>query len=358
MTITVSHYVPILKWRQGEYQALSRLDEEKKSFIVPLIVIPPVEYDFEETRPKKTVQEHVETFPKRLLAKWGKRKALIDIHNSLESASMDGGARVIDFIFAELRKNGCIAVPVVKLSRTEEFTKLVKHIVNEDKIGVCIRITLPELMSIELNSKMQGLVHYLGLNFSQVDLVIDLEQPKSFEPYPAFSKALTNAIGKIADLNNFRSLTLAATSVQLSAIKKPGGELTRHEWGLYQQLATDLKGIRVPSFGDYAIESPEFLELDMRHVKPAGKIVYTGDGVWFVPKGTAFRGNESQMTVHCQSIVDSVHWCGSGYSSGDKRISDTLSGAEGTGNLTVWKQVGVSHHLVKVVEQLATFHAS
>ena len=146
MTITVSHYVPILKWRQGEYQALSRLDEKKKNFIVPLIVIPPVEYDFEEKRPKKTVQEHIETFPKRFLSKWGKRKALIDIHNSLELAAMVDGARVIDFIFAELRERDCTAIPVVKFSRAEDFLKSVKQIVSEDENGVCVRITLPELI--------------------------------------------------------------------------------------------------------------------------------------------------------------------------------------------------------------------
>ena len=80
--------------------------------------------------------------------------------------------------------------------------------------------------------------------------------------------------------------------MQLSAIKKPGGELTRHEWKLYKQLVTELGDVRIPSFGDYTIETPDFSELDMRQIKPAGKIVYTGDNVWFVTKGTAFRGNE------------------------------------------------------------------
>lgn len=358
MTITVSHYVPILKWRQGEYQALSRLDEKTKKSIVPLIVIPPVEYDFEEKRPKKTVQEHVETFPKRFLTKWGKGKALIDIHDSLELAVMADGASVIDYIFAELRDGDCTAIPVIRFSRLEEFLMSVKQIVSEDGNGVCVRITLPELMSIELSSRMQALVHYLELSHSQVDLVIDLEQPKSFEPYPAFSKALVNAIKKISDLSQYRSLTLAATSLQLATVKKPGGELQRHEWKLYQQVVTDLSGVRVPTFGDYTIETPDFSGLDMRQIKPAGKIVYTGDNVWFVTKGTAFRGNESQMAGQCKLVVDSEHWCKSDYSDGDQIISDRSTGAKVKSSLSTWKQAGVSHHLAKVVEQLSKYHVS
>ena len=65
MNIAHDKYVPILKWRQGEYQALTRLDNQIKGQINPLIVVPPVEFDFEEWRAKKTVQEHIEPFAKR-----------------------------------------------------------------------------------------------------------------------------------------------------------------------------------------------------------------------------------------------------------------------------------------------------
>ncbi|MDD5241972.1 MAG: beta family protein [Sulfuricella sp.] len=359
MLIAKSQYVPILKWRQGEYQALSRLDDQDKNAIVPLLVIPPIEYDFEEKRLKKTVHEHIEPFPKRFCKKWGQEKALIDFHNSLENAVMDSGAKIIHFIFDELRKASCTAIPVVNLSRTEEFIKDIKQVVIKDKRGVCTRIKLSELMGIDLSSRLQALIQYLDLDYSQVDLVIDLGKPDTFEPYPAFSKALVNAIKKIASIEQYRSLTIVATSLQLATIRRPGGEVIRHEWQLYKQLVTDLEKIRIPSFGDYTIETPEFSNQDMRLMKPSGKIVYTGNDVWLVSKGPVFRGNESQMNDHCKSIAGSVHWCKSDYSYGDKIISDTSLGIiKASGSLSTWKQVGVSHHLVKVAEQLSMFHAS
>ena len=82
MKIGPATYVPSLRWRMGEYQALSRLSGEAKARVVPFVVVPEIEFDFEEWAPKKTVQEHVEPFPKRFQQKWGNRPAWIDVHQS------------------------------------------------------------------------------------------------------------------------------------------------------------------------------------------------------------------------------------------------------------------------------------
>ena len=48
--INHSTYIPILKWKQGEYQALSELTPEIKKNIVPLFEIPPIGFDFENRK--------------------------------------------------------------------------------------------------------------------------------------------------------------------------------------------------------------------------------------------------------------------------------------------------------------------
>ena len=59
MPITRYDYVPILKWRQGEYQALLRLNDPVKDRIVPLIEVTPPDFDFETRTPTKTLDEHL-----------------------------------------------------------------------------------------------------------------------------------------------------------------------------------------------------------------------------------------------------------------------------------------------------------
>jgi hypothetical protein len=60
MVIATTDYMPVLKWRQGEYQALWRLNDAQKARIVPLIEVTPPDFDFEQWQPKKTIGEHLE----------------------------------------------------------------------------------------------------------------------------------------------------------------------------------------------------------------------------------------------------------------------------------------------------------
>ena len=104
--ILSNHYVPFLKWRQSEYQALFKLKKEIKDLITPYIIMPPIEYDFEEKRLKKTIQEHIEPMPKRLKDKWGSRLALLDFHDSIEQGIMDNGENVIKYVYTALLHKG------------------------------------------------------------------------------------------------------------------------------------------------------------------------------------------------------------------------------------------------------------
>lgn len=348
-------YMPILKWRMGEYQALMRLKTHIKDAILPLIVVPPVEYDFEEERPKKTIQDHIEPFAKRYSAKWGQRNSLIDLHESLERALMDDGSLVVTHIFTSLRSASLKATPVIKIDHNDAYLKAVKAIIAEDNNGVAIRLKLHHLMSPTLSNSINELVAFLDVSYRDVDLVIDLEVPQSFEPYTAFAQALSSAIKRIASINEFKSFTIAGMSLNLSEIRRPGGEPKRHEWFLYQHLLKALDGFRKPTFGDYTIENPEFISQDMRLINPAGKIVYTTENKWIVPKGKSFRDNMQQMISHCKTIMDSGEYLGKDYSAGDKRIHDTFNKIEGTGNQGTWKEVGVSHHITLVVNQLSKF---
>ena len=63
MNLAPTTYVPALKWRQAEYQALLRLSDGAKSRIVPFLMIPPVEYDFEEEQPKRLRRSKSKAFP-------------------------------------------------------------------------------------------------------------------------------------------------------------------------------------------------------------------------------------------------------------------------------------------------------
>lgn len=360
MKISSEKYVPVLKWRQGEYQALFTLKTDVKDKVVPLLVIPPREYDFEEERMKKTVHEHVETFPRRLHAKWGKRLALVDLHNSLEDEIMDDGRPVIEFLLNEAIRLGCNVRPVVGLSKCASYISCVRSFLTVQKTGVALRVKLDELLRPSIDADIAALMSSLCLSsWKEVDLVVDLGEPANFEPYGLFAKVVSGAVNKMSGCSTCRSLIFVATSLKLRDIKKPGATQKRHEWGLFPSLRAEIaKTIYAPCFGDYSIESPSFLSLDMRKMKPAGKIVYTTNDSWLVPKGSAFRGNEAQMVEHCKAIISSGNYSTTDFSKGDERINETANGLNNCGNLTTWKWVGVNHHITFVVRQLSSLYGT
>ncbi|GAB59013.1 beta family protein [Rheinheimera nanhaiensis] len=346
-------YTPILKWRQGEYQALFKLDDSIKNKIKPIFVIPPIEYDFEEQRPKKTIQEHIQTVPKRYIAKWRNRTSFIELHESLIDQHMNDGRSVINFIISELNKDGIFATPVVKIQHPKFYLDEIAGLIMGNDAGLAIRVYFNELMNASVNLSLKSIMNAFGKGCEKVDLIIDLGSPENFEPYNIFAKAISTAVKKISDIPYFKSFTIVSHSLNLSTVKPPGGSLIRHEWELYKCLTHELKNIRVPNYSDFTIETPDFISQDMRLLKPAGKVVYTTDRTWEVVKGKQFRGNEVQMISHCKSIANANYYYGKLYSVGDKKIYDTAFNGSSTGTLGTWKDVGINHHITVVVNQLA-----
>jgi hypothetical protein len=349
-------YVPAINWRQGEYQALLRLTDVAKGSILPLITIPKIEYDFDDGKPKHTVQEHVEKFPTRYKQKWKSRPAWIDVHQSLHAGTMTGGASVCQFVFDELRKFGAKAVPVAAIDYAPGVLAVVTGVVATDKLGVCVRARLEHIMLPDFPLRLAALIKRLKVSNDRVDLIVDLGTP-AYEPYNIFSDALRTALTKIGDLDTYRSFVLIGTAFpdSLKDIVKPGGVVERHDWKFYRAFIAALPAkMRRPAYGDYTIVHPTFTaSMDMRTIKPAGKLIYTAKGDWIIRKGGAFRTNPAQMHSHCEYVVKSGEFKGAAFSAGDDYIEKCARKKEECSTLTRWKEIGINHHIMHVLEDVA-----
>jgi hypothetical protein len=359
MNIGPDTYVPSLRWRQGEYQSLFRLSDAAKAKVVPFITLPPIEFDFEEWKPKKTAQEHVEPFAKRFNDKWKLRPAWIDVDPTLQTAVMDSGLDVVSHIFSELRQFKASAVPVVSLDHAPVVVAAIAAVLAKDKKGVAIRARVEHMMRPDFAKDIAALLALMKVADQEADLIVDLGTP-AYEPYGNFSSALVAALTKVPQINAFRSLVLMGTAFpnSMKEVDVPGGTLERHDWLFYKHFIASLpSSARRPAFGDYTTVHPGFVALDMRMIKPAGKIVYTSKNVWMVRKGGAFRDNPGQMHDHCDYIVKSGAFCGATYSVGDDYIARCALKQVGTSNLSKWKEVGISHHIMHALRDLSSLGA-
>ncbi|TIO05685.1 beta family protein [Mesorhizobium sp.] len=360
MILTKDMYVPALRWRQGEYQALARLAAAAKDRIVPYVTIPEVEFDFELWQPKKTVQEHVHPFAARFKAKWGQRPAWVGVHPSISGNPMGDGRDIFTYVFEALRAFQANAMPAVPLDASPLTVASVAGIVATDGLGAAIAVRLEDLMKPDARTRIEALTTALGISLDEVDLVIDLGAP-NFEPYNAFAGALIAAMQKLGDLHAFRNFVVIGTAIPetFKDVAKGADQLPRHDWLFYQALLGNMPaGMRQLNYGDYTIVHPEFKALDMRMIKAAGKLVYTTPAAWEVRKGGAFNDNRAQMHGHCASIVASGKFDGAGYSSGDEYIAKCAVHKEGPSNQTRWKEVAINHHITRVLDDLATLGAA
>ncbi|MBT3193729.1 MAG: hypothetical protein HN341_14375 [Verrucomicrobia bacterium] len=356
-----NHYVPCLRWKQGEYQAVLRLSPPTRRCITPLVEVPEIGWDFELAQEAKSIDGHLDKFAARVREKWGGRRCFVDPKHIADHSRMADGRHPVEFIFAELRRKSCGAVPVTGLDRDKRYQHCMEKIVSRDNRGACVRAYLEQAARESFGPDVGALVAELGIGYGSTDLVLDLGAP-NFTPISGFSKVVQAIIAKIPNLNEWRTFTLLATSFPetMGELEIPGALLPRNEWLLYRRVVAGLqeRGKRVPTFGDYAVQHPAVWHLDMRLVKPAASIRYSADERWFIIKGPNVRDNGyGQYLKHCKRLVASPHYCGADYSAGDRYIWDCSEGGS-TGNLTTWRWVGTNHHLERVPRDVANFFAS
>ena len=357
-----NQYVPCLRWKQGEYQAVLGLSDKTKKFITPIIEVAEIGYDFEDEKEKKTIDEHLQPFAKRVSDKWGKETCFVDALHLPPGDLMADGRHPVSFIFEELRALKCTGVPVIGLNRGPQYTKAIKEVVSKDKLGFCLRITIEESSKSSLKDDIAALMAASKAQVQDCDLVLDLGAP-NFQPIEGFVKLVESLIKRIPNLNQWRSFALIGTAfpASMGEIRKSPEIVPRCEWVLYKLLIKRLikTKIRLPAFGDYGISHPEVLNLDMRLVKPAGTIRYTIDDAWFIVKGPNVRDYKfDQYRGHCRTVIASGFYSGPGFSEGDKYIEKCAKGTGSTGNLYVWRKVGTSHHLERIVQDVSNLFGS
>lgn len=358
MNLSEDTYVPALRWRQGEYQALFRLTPAVKDRVMPLITIPPVEFDFELWQPKKSVQEHVHPFVARFHAKWGKRPAWIALDTTIAEGRMDSGSHPFDYVLDGLRTKGAIAIPALPLEVDSGTMNAAARATAADNQGAAVLLRLEDLMSGNPRKAIASFAGGLSIGLDELDVIVDL-RARNFEPYKVFAKALTAALRRLGNLHEVRNLVLLGTAIpdSFAQLAKGSDEIPRHDWLFFKELVSAMPAeMRRPIYGDHTIVHPEFTAIDMRKVKAAGKIVYTTPETWATRKGGAFRDDPAQMHTHCAEVIKdpAFSFRGPGFSYGDKYIADCAAMAESPSNLSRWKDVAINHHITTVANDLAT----
>lgn len=348
------HYVPILKGKKGEFDALSWLDAATKDALTPLIEIFTVPWDWNDDAPAKTIEAHLESAAKRIIGGWGADRAIFIDTIWLDPDEQAGGKHHLEYLFDALRGE-VDAVPVGGLVRGNAHTAAVAAIVSQDDRGACCRLDADDVSDTTgLQPRIDAWLTAVGLTAADVDLVIDLGEVTATNR-GAFEIAAGALLPALPHLNDWRSLTLASGAFprDLSSVPAESEELfDRHDWRLWR--AVDVSAApRKPTFGDFAINHPELSDPDPRTMRPSASIRYTTDTQWLIVKRRWVRHGYDQYRDASQIVAARAEYAGSAHCRGDGFIDACAAGGP-TGNLTTWRAVGSCHHLRTTVETLAS----
>lgn len=367
------HYVPILKGKKGELDALAKAENiERFTALVEVIPIPLIyPDDGGDARPSKTIDKHIKDTAASFVQAMGILPSVFIDGFYIEGENrLHDGTSPLAGLFSRLRAGGINFVPTIGLDRIEDHADAVGDAIAMDKRGCCLRLWESDLEAIsDLDSQIESLFNTLKVTTDIVDLLVDF---KDKVPSKVTLPLLINALPR---LNDWRSLTLSSSSFpeNLSDVHRNTIEQRdRMEWlaWLFVRGKQSSAGKRVPTYGDYGINHPVLIDdLDPRIINMSPNIRYTDTLAYVIAKGQAQPRKKKARTAEQKAarkqlapsiqypklatmIKNHPSWKMPSFSWGDQFV-DRCSQNRCTGSPSDWRGVGASHHIAVVVQQIA-----
>jgi hypothetical protein len=357
------HYVPILRWKAAEKEALEQLTSKEKESMSPLfeILMPqpknpkagdPVKSPAELlTESLEALKVTLPKIPSEILKYWGKLPAFVDlslVDVSLRSVGMKD-------IVTGAEANGIPLIPVIGLSFDAKTQNVVFGLAKNRERGLCLRLFRPDLIDpAVLTQKIKGFFTASALSEKNIDLLIDLKNTDEE------CLKLTDLCGRIPNLSKWRTFTVASGSFppDLTDLSVDLHFKDRTDWNAwFDQRKKNLP--RKPSFGDYTIQHPIYKD-PVRGSNPSASIRYTLKSQWMIMRGQALRGENTkghaQYPAVARMVSENEEFFGADFSFGDKYIADKGKdlNSKQTGTPRTWLRAGINHHLACTVSQISS----
>jgi hypothetical protein len=358
-----NHYIPILRWKAAEKEALEKLDTLKRKHITPLIelIMPqPKNLRDDEERlktPKELLDESIESFKKKLpkipeeiLKCWGTSPCFIDpslIHITLRAESLIQ-------ISAIGSKLNISLIPVINLNSDVETQAGVISLGNKNDSGLCLRLFRSDIFNqSSLENKINNLLSTHKLSEKNVDLLLDFQITDEL-----CIKIFELVIPNISKWRTF-SVASGAFPQDLTQFSKPDlYRIPRNDWKCWLSQMKSNKLKRNPSFADYTIQHPIYKE-PLPGANPSASIRYALNDQWIIMRGEGLRGGKSkgfaQYPANAKLLVQQAEFFGADFSFGDAYIANKAKDlkTKETGTPRTWLRAGINHHLACTADQIA-----
>jgi len=336
-------YVPILKWKKGEQEALKSLTSDQKSKIVPLIEI----INHEEP---KEILECLETcFDK-------------PVYMDTSIATQDD-REFLTQILETSRDNNKTIFPVLYFDDFPETANIVSEIADR----VAIRISIPEnIDGPSYDEIFQTIKDFATDNFNLIiDIILDLGIVTDKNEANSQLRELRNVFQDfLINESYYNSIIISSTSFPENLSSISAGEnasFIRYDIKIFNRILEKLKSKSLKEkliYSDYGVTKFTDSEIDFSKMRYGilPKIKYTTNSNYVVLKGKKNHATKKMIKDYIdlsKEVYNSNYYFGEEFSFGDLEIKERAHENKGPGNGTNWVTTAANHHIAVVVEQLS-----
>ncbi|WP_405500457.1 beta family protein [Streptomyces niveus] len=343
-------YVPILKAKAGELQALEHATPEVRSRMRPFLELVP---------DPELVRDQLETFSDRAMDAIPTGEVLTVDCGALPGTQVLEGASggPIARLSESLGLRGVDMCPVVRISDADDVLHEAAEASRSHQRGACLRVATGLSGATPNEDQIRTMLRTIRLDPEEVDLLIDVGPVQS----GSTMDGLVEGVIKLLDLLSqwqWRHECVAAGAFPANLTGFPRGQATpvaRRDLELWKQVAHHLHG-QTPDFGDFGVTHPR-MPTQSRGT-PDPNMRYTTPDNWQVFVYPRVRpGNDDFFTLS-RDLVSSPHWPATGprTSWGDARLHECANRQRlKAGSGTQWRAWATSHHLAMVTAEIAAW---
>jgi hypothetical protein len=364
-------YIPILKAKAGEFQAVSLLSDRAFGAILPWFDVPPLD----DKRRAQLLERHsppVETFLNTITFKMAQackgRFVYLDLPRWATNAQTESGEHVIPFMRNQLESLGVKVNPVVDVVRWDDpiYVNALRGMRLDAGREFIIRLPIDrdtiEEMSEEdvFFERMESICDSLDLDPGLTRVMIDFGDLSSQRHTVPGTLEVAGKAVPLLRRAGFLDLSISGCSLPAfisAAVKEQNstGLVLRKEMLVWRDLILS-EGGGAFIFSDYGVRGPNSNDSGGPS-NTNGKIRYTIDKEYFVARGYPLKQGlkGAQYYDLAQAVIDSGYYT-PGLSWGDNQILRCSRG-EMRGSSSDWIAIDTSHHIESVVLEVIEFES-
>lgn len=373
----IQSYLPILKAKTGELNAVSKMSEAVKDKMLPLFEVSTFEVASQDQNQKKGMTEdffdegaictHLDKVALQIAKIWQGRTALVDAYRWKAHAITETGEHVIPYIYAKLQSYGVFVVPVIGYDRwdSQAYKLAMKGWKMRDDDFCCLRLdsgAIEDSADPEFfEDRVMDMINTLNLSPQRCGMLIDFGDIAAMSLDTLLEQA--QSIVDLLDTKGFMFFAITGCSLPVSIDKAVSnlnstGQVLRKEMLLWQTITAAHPKLRL-LFGDYGVRGPNTKEGGIAP-NANGKIRYTTGMNYYIARGHSLQTDDKGGQMHklAETIVNSPHFMGKNFSWGDAQILECSQGKRSPGNPSNWISIDTNHHTALVVAEMAEFETS